>query len=182
MRPHRPSGIRPRRIVVTLALTALLVVVTPAASGLAAPAPVATEAPVANGRWIWPLAGYRLERAFVAPPHRYGPGHRGIDLRAVGGRDVRAPAAGTIAFAGQVAGRPVLTIDHGDGLVTTLEPIDSVLVPGTAVAASEFVGTIGAGGHASAGSLHFGVRLHGEYINPMLLLGGVPRAILLPCC
>ena len=37
---------------------------------------------------------------------------------------------------------------------------------------------------ASAGGVHavMKVRLHDEYINPMLLLGGVPRAILLPCC
>ena len=41
---------------------------------------------------------------------------------------------------------------------------------------------LAAGGHAAPGLLHFGVRLDGEYINPLILLGGVPRAILLPCC
>lgn len=182
MRASSPTRSRFRRIAVTALVAVLLVAVSPAGSGLAAPAPVIPEAPDASAGWVWPLTEFRLERAFVSPPHPYGPGHRGIDLHAVGGRDVRAPAAGTVAFAGQVAGRPVLTIDHGDGFVTTLEPVDSVLVPGTTVAASDLVGTVGTGGHASAGSLHFGVRLHGEYINPMLLLGGVPRAILLPCC
>ena len=64
-----------------------------------------------------------LVAAFVAPPHPYGPGHRGIDLAAPSGTEVHAPATGTIAFVGAVAGRGVVTIDHGDGLVTTLEPV-----------------------------------------------------------
>ncbi len=93
-----------------------------------------------------------------------------------------APADGSVAFAGMVAGRPVLTIDHGDGLVTTLEPLETVLTPGTSVSRGEEVGTIALGGHAEPGTVHFGVRLHGEYINPLLLLGGIPRAVLLPCC
>ena len=58
----------------------------------------------------------------------------------------------------------------------------SDLIAGAAVARGAAVGTIGIGGHAAPGVLHFGVRLEGEYINPLLLLGGVPRAVLLPCC
>mgnify|MGYP001116210698 CR=1 FL=1 len=44
------------------------------------------------------------------------------------------------------------------------------------------VGTVDVGGHTPAGAVHFGVREDGVYINPLLLLGGVERAILLPCC
>ncbi|WP_345543548.1 M23 family metallopeptidase [Microbacterium jejuense] len=132
--------------------------------------------------WAWPVRQFRLEQAFVAPPHAYGPGHRGVDLRLIGGADVMAPAAGVVAFSGQVAGRGILTIDHGDGLVTTLEPVQSDLAAGTIVSRGAEVGIVSTGGHAAAGTVHFGVRLDGEYINPLLLLGGVPRAILLPCC
>jgi murein DD-endopeptidase MepM/ murein hydrolase activator NlpD len=95
---------------------------------------------------------------------------------------VRAPADGVVAFSGRVAGRAIVTIDHGDGLVTTLEPISSDVRAGTVVSRGEEIGTIAAGGHAAAGTLHFGVRLHGEYINPLLVLDGLPRAVLLPCC
>ncbi|MGA7149078.1 MAG: M23 family metallopeptidase [Microbacterium sp.] len=120
---------------------------------------------------------------YEAPAHRYAPGHRGIDLRPASDRpDVLAPADGSVAFAGMVAGRPVLTIDHGDGLVTTLEPLETVLTPGTSVSRGEEIGTIALGGHTEPGAVHFGVRLHGEYINPLLLLEGIPRAVLLPCC
>ncbi|MFK4791826.1 murein hydrolase activator EnvC family protein [Microbacterium sp. ZW T5_56] len=127
----------------------------------------------------------RVTAPFLAPPHAYGAGHRGIDLASLaGGSDVvvRAPADGVIAFVGTVVDRPLLTIDHGDGLVTTLEPVRSDLAVGTLVHAAEDLGTVASGGHAAGGELHFGVRLDGEYINPLLLLGGVPRAILLPCC
>ena len=37
------------------------------------------------------------------------------------------------------------------------------------------------GGHTPAGAVHVGVRWNGVYINPMLLFGGVERAVLLPC-
>ncbi len=140
---------------------------------------VATPAPE---RWLWPLEAFRIERPFAAPAHPYGPGHRGIDLSPAGEGQVRAPAAGTVAFSGQVAGRGILTIDHGNGLVTTLEPVTSDLPAGAAVSRGAAVAALATGGHAVAGALHFGVRLHGEYINPMLLVGDVPRAVLLPCC
>lgn len=135
---------------------------------------------LAGRGWVWPVAPVRIVRPFEAPAHRYGPGHRGIDLEASG--EVRAPADGVVAFAGPVAGRGVLTIDHGDGLVTTLEPVHTDLAAGTAVARGERVASVSTGGHAAEGSVHFGVRLEGEYINPMLLLGGIARAVLLPCC
>jgi murein DD-endopeptidase MepM/ murein hydrolase activator NlpD len=133
-------------------------------------------------RWVWPVQPFRLERPFVAPPHEYGPGHRGIDLTVLGEEVVRAPAEGVVAFSGQVAGRGILTIDHGGGLVSTLEPVNSPLAAGTPIAAGGEVGTISTGGHTSTGAVHFGVRLDGDYINPLVLLGGVPRAVLLPCC
>lgn len=133
--------------------------------------------------WTWPVAApFRLDRAFVAPAHKYGPGHRGIDLEPRGGTDALAPAGGVVAFSGAVAGRGILTIDHGDGLVTTLEPVESDLAAGSPVQRGDVVGSLAVGGHSAPGRLHFGVRLHGEYVNPLLLLGGVPRAVLLPCC
>jgi len=180
-----PSRVRRRR------LAACLLSASVAFSGVGAPAVASAGATVAESPaaavprgsdWVWPAHPFRLERPFVAPPHAYGPGHRGVDLRPLDGDEVVAPAPGVVAFSGAVAGRGILTIDHGDGLVTTLEPIDSGLTAGTPVAGGDPVGVVSLGGHADPGVLHFGVRLDGEYINPLLLLGGVPRAVLLPCC
>ncbi|WJL95758.1 M23 family metallopeptidase [Microbacterium sp. ET2] len=135
--------------------------------------------------WGWPLIPFRLVSPYIAPAHEYAPGHRGIDIAPVGSpasADVVAPADGVIAFTGQVAGRPVVTIDHGKGFVSTLEPAAGVVPPGTAVERGDVVAALAEGGHSAPGTLHFGVRWDGAYINPMLLLGGVPRAVLLPCC
>lgn len=93
-----------------------------------------------------------------------------------------APAGGVVAFSGSVAGRPLVTIDHGEGLVTTLEPVSATIAIGTVLHGGDVVGVAAAGGHAPVDSVHFGVREHGEYINPLLLMGLIPRAVLLPCC
>lgn len=144
------------------------------------PDPAGDPGSLPDGDWQWPVEGVRTVIApFRAPAHDYGPGHRGMDVAAAGA--VRAPASGAVAFRGVVADRPLLTIDHGRGLVTTLEPVQSELSAGTSVRRGDVLATVSSGGHTPAGALHIGVRWNGDYINPMLLFGGVPRAVLLPC-
>ncbi|GAA1469571.1 murein hydrolase activator EnvC family protein [Microbacterium thalassium] len=173
-----------RRSVAALVLALLLGLLVPAAAAHPAtpalPGDVVSEA-IAGG-WTWPVGAFRLERAYSAPAHPYGSGHRGVDVRPVGIQRVLSPADGVVAFSGLVADRPVVTIDHGAGLVTTLEPVACDLRPGAVVRRGEVLGSLATGGHAEPGTLHIGVRLHGDYLNPMALLGGVPRAVLLPCC
>ncbi|MFJ6652212.1 murein hydrolase activator EnvC family protein [Microbacterium sp. NPDC091313] len=135
---------------------------------------------VPTPHWAWPVEPPRVAAAYQAPAHAYGAGHRGIDLEADG--VVRAPADGVVAFAGTVVDRGIVTIDHGGGYVLTLEPVEPAVAAGDSVRRGDAVGTVAAGGHAAAGTLHVGVRRDGEYINPMLLFGSVPRAVLLPCC
>jgi murein DD-endopeptidase MepM/ murein hydrolase activator NlpD len=121
-------------------------------------------------------------RRFDTPPQPWLPGHRGADLPAVPGTVVRAAGAGTIVFAGQVAGRGVVSVAHPGGLRTTYEP---VLVddhrPGDPVAAGERIGTLAAGhpGCAAPACLHWGLRRGAEYLDPLTLLG-FGRVRLLP--
>jgi len=155
-----------------LLVTALLVVL-----------PAAARPPSAAAGWQWPVDGARhVVTPFQAPAHDYGPGHRGIDLSAPMGVVIHAPADGVVAFRGTVVDRPLITIDHGAGLVTTFEPANSALNPGAVVVAGDEIGVVASGGHSPADQLHLGVRFDGVYINPMLMFGEVPRAILLPCC
>ena len=137
--------------------------------------------------WLWPLPPpHSVARPFEAPPSPYAAGHRGIDLPARPGDAVFAPASGVVSFSGMVAGRPVLSISHPGDLISTVEPVRADVAAGDRVAegdrvaAGQQVGRVASGGHCADACIHFGVRLHGQYVSPMLMLGGVPRAVLLP--
>jgi murein DD-endopeptidase MepM/ murein hydrolase activator NlpD len=118
-----------------------------------------------------PPGGARLSRTA---------GQRGIDIRASPAAEVRAPADGVVHFAGVVVDRPVLSIDHGGGVLSSYEPVETTLHKGDVVRRGQVIGTLAAGHCASRACLHFGVRIAGEYVSPLLFLGGQPRAVLLP--
>ncbi|WP_396641258.1 murein hydrolase activator EnvC family protein [Microbacterium sp.] len=150
-------------------------------SGSMVPASTDSTGPDSASEFQWPVrAPVRVSRAFVAPPNPYGAGHRGVDIAVAGEHSVRAPAGGVVAFAGRVADRSVITISHAGGIVSTLEPVDPLVGAGDRVQRGQLIATLGSGGHAEPGRLHWGARLNGEYINPLVLLGAMPRAVLLP--
>jgi murein DD-endopeptidase MepM/ murein hydrolase activator NlpD len=130
--------------------------------------------------WTWPVFGMRsVMRPFVAPPTRYGAGHRGVDLAAPGdGSPVVAPTSGVVHFAGRVVDRGVVTIRAGQ-LLVTVEPVTASVATGDVIRAGEPVGTLELG-HCAEACVHVGVREAGEYVSPMLWLGGLQRAVLLP--
>ncbi|MFC4223449.1 M23 family metallopeptidase [Lysinibacter cavernae] len=155
--------------------------------------------------WMLPVAPTpQIYRPFVAPSTPYSAGHRGVDFVVADRQQLRAPADGVIHFQGTVVDRPVVSIRHADGYISSFEPAQSSLVQGDSVAAGQPFGEIRhdlsenahcASGHdthpdrapvnfthesAIAPCLHVGARLNGEYVNPMILFGLVSRPILLP--
>ena len=126
-----------------------------------------------RGRYQWPTgAPATVVEDFDPPAVVWGRGHRGVDLAAAEGTQIRSAAAGTVAFAGMVAGRPVVSIDHADGIRTTYEPVEPAVSAGDTVAAGQVIGTLLAG-HRSDGvcALHWGARTGPKtYINPLRLL------------
>ena len=97
------------------------------------------------------------------------------------GLPVLASGNGVVAFAGRVAGRPVVSIEHANGLRTTYEPVDPSVGAGQPVARGSPIGTL-ASGHAGcpAGAcLHWGARRGETYLDPLALLRP-PRIRLLP--
>jgi len=130
--------------------------------------------------WEWPVeAPHPIVRPYLAPETPYSSGHRGIDIDAGSLADVLAPVDGVVHFSGVVVDRPVLSILHDGGLISSYEPVSSSLSRGDAVVRGQVVGEVQAG-HCSERCLHFGVRRHGEYVSPLNYLGVIPRAILLP--
>jgi murein DD-endopeptidase MepM/ murein hydrolase activator NlpD len=129
----------------------------------------ATDPPA--GSWVWPVSG-RVVRGYEPPPSPYASGHRGIDIEAAFGTPVRAPAAGIVTFAGPVVGSLYVTIDHGDGYRSTSAFLSQILVHhGDTVAAGDVIALSGRGHPEIAEPhLHFGVRLNGEYVDPIPLL------------
>ena len=126
-----------------------------------------------HGAYGWPVAGAVIRR-FEPPAGPFGPGHRGIDIAAAPGTPVRASHDGVVAFAGRVADELHVSIDHPDGVRTSYSFLASLSVRGgDAVARGQVVATT-AGGHSGVdpAHLHFGARYAGQYIDPMLLLGG----------
>lgn len=122
---------------------------------------------------LWPAAG-AVVRDFEPPAHRYGPGHRGVDLAALPGTTVRATLPGTIRFAGPVTRRGWVTVDHGGGLVTTYGDLGTFAVrSGQRVAAGDALGTLA----VNAVHLDWGAKLNGAYIDPLSLLVRWPLAL-----
>ncbi len=130
--------------------------------------------------WVSPLPGpLTTDRPFVAPAGPYGPGHRGVDLRAPAGTSVRSSGDGVVAYAGRLAGRGVVTVRHAGGLRTTYEPVLALVAAGDRVHAGDVLGTLEPDGHcAPRACLHWGALRGQTYLDPLTLLH--PQVRLLP--
>ncbi len=139
-----------------------------------ATAPVHAGRPAAHagGGWTWPVTGAVI-RSFDPPDDPFGSGHRGIDVAAPAGTEVRAVDAGTVTFAGSIGGERFVTVDHGGGLVGSYSWLSEIRVArGDVVTRGHVIALSGAGhpGSTDAPHLHLGARLDGAYVDPMLYL------------
>ena len=142
--------------------------------------PWASPTVTQRGSWAWPVPSHVVTAPYAAPATRYAAGHRGIDLAAPPGSVVTAPDDAVVRFVGVVVDRPVLTLDHGDGVLSSYEPVASEMTVGSVVGRGAVIGSVAAGGHCDGGCLHVGVRIAGEYVSPLLFFAKVPPSILLP--
>jgi murein DD-endopeptidase MepM/ murein hydrolase activator NlpD len=124
----------------------------------------------------------RVVRAFQPPLQKYGAGHLGVDLAAAVGSPVLAAGAGTVRFAGSVAGRGVVVIVHPDGISTEYEPVRGLVHTGQQVVAGQRIGVV-LGSHRGcpvSGCLHWGARRGEDYLDPLGLLQPLGVVRLLP--
>ncbi len=129
------------------------------------------------GAFRAPLGGALVVlRRFEPPAQHWGPGHRGVDLAAVVGQDVLAPADGVVTFAARIVDRPVVVVSHGS-LRSTLEPVAAVVPVGTTVTAGRAIGRLSSDpGHCvPVVCLHWGLLRGDTYLDPLALLA--PRSV-----
>ena len=87
---------------------------------------------------------------------------------------MRAAVAGTVAFAGSVAGRGVVSIDHG-AFRTTYEPVGRAgRGPASGSGSARPIGTGGRGRPLCGRCLHWGLRRGETYLDPLLLIRPAP--------
>lgn len=169
--PHRPHGLTfprsPRPYWPNIRRFGIICAILLAASPALNPPDAVAYVDPASGNAV----PRTVLRPFDQPAHKYGPGHRGVDLNVEIGDDVVAAEDGVVAFAGMVAGKPVVSIDHADGIRTTYEPVHAAVREGQAVNEGDFIGVLG---HSVDGfpGLSWGARIGRDtYIDPLSLLG-----------
>ena len=134
-------------------------------------------APTALG-WTWPVDGPVLRPYFFTIlPEPIAGHHRGVDIGAAPGTEVRAPATGLVTFAGTLPqGGRGLTIQTADGLSVTLLQLAATFAPrGTPVAEGAVVALAGPSSDPVTADphVHLGVRVTAEeegYVDPLTLL------------
>lgn len=104
-------------------------------------------------------------RGYDPPEPNWLAGHRGVDLGASVGSEVRVAAPGRVSVAQVIAGRGVVTVVHGE-LRTSYEPVKATVRVGDQVQAGDVIGLLEAG-HCPAGCLHFGLKRGAEYLDPL---------------
>jgi Peptidase family M23 len=161
----------------TASLAAGLVLLTGAApvdaASAAAPPPVAASV---HRTWVWPLQPVpAVVQGFEPPSRPWNSGHRGVDLLGWSAEPVLAIGAGTVRFAGPLAGRGVVVVDHG-GLRSTYEPVTAAVHRGDVVDAGEVIGLLQRPYSHCAPEvcLHLGLRRGSVYLDPLDLLGPRP--------
>jgi murein DD-endopeptidase MepM/ murein hydrolase activator NlpD len=158
-----------RAVIAVLTGTLLALLPPPAARG---------EDPDPVG--VWPLEPRpEVVATFDPPDDPWGAGHRGVDLAGRIGQPVRSALPGEVVFAGRIAGKPVVSVSHGDTR-TTYEPVVASVEVGRRVAAGDVVGVLDlpASHCFPRACLHWGWRRGDTYLDPLDLVGGGPVRLL----
>jgi murein DD-endopeptidase MepM/ murein hydrolase activator NlpD len=126
--------------------------------------------------FVLPLTGpASVVTPFRPPAQRWGRGHRGVDLAAAAGTQIRVSGAGVVVFAGKLAGRNVVSVRHSESLRTTYEPVRPLVRVGEQVSVGQPIGVLETGHETCwpGTCLHWGARIGADhYLDPMSLLTG----------
>ena len=119
---------------------------------------------------LWPVEG-PVTGSFgerIDPFNGEGAFHAGIDIGAVFGQPVIAPADGVVEFADFMGGygRAVI-LDHSHGITTRFGHLKSfACYPGQHVHRGDTIGYVGDSGRSTGPHLHYEVRINDVPVNP----------------
>ncbi|MGI8999688.1 MAG: M23 family metallopeptidase, partial [Candidatus Limnocylindria bacterium] len=116
----------------------------------------------AVGRLTWPIPGGSYSQSFHA-------GHLAVDIAAPYGSQIVAAQGGVVASAGwrNNGGGNVISIDHGNGMVTVYNHLGTIWVSaGQYVAVGQGIGGVGCTGMCTGPHVHFEVIVNGIIDNP----------------
>lgn len=129
-----------------------------------------------GGKFKWPTPSTRITSPYGDKEDRSS-AHKGVDIGAqkigVSGDPIYAAYGGTVVTStySSSAGNYIM-INHGDGLMTVYMHCSQLLVsPGQKVNQGDKIALMGTTGNSTGVHLHFGVRLNGNYVNPMSYFG-----------
>ncbi|MBI1309087.1 MAG: peptidoglycan DD-metalloendopeptidase family protein [Proteobacteria bacterium] len=103
--------------------------------------------------------------------------HRGHDLAAPRGTEVRAPAAGVVRLARMtfLTGN-LLMLDHGAGVTSVYAHLAKMNVKvGDKVVAGQVIGRVGTTGRSTGPHLHWGMYWQNHPIDPILWVKAPPQ-------
>lgn len=119
---------------------------------------------------LWPVAGPirssygRRSDPFTGETEM----HRGLDIGALYGTEVRAPANATVKLAQRQADYGnLIVLDHGDGITTRYGHLARFNVEkGDVIEKGQVIGFVGSTGRSTGPHLHYEVRLDDRTLNP----------------
>jgi murein DD-endopeptidase MepM/ murein hydrolase activator NlpD len=119
---------------------------------------------------LWPVEG-PVTGSFgerIDPFNGEGAFHAGIDIGAIFGQPVIAPAEGVVEFADFMGGYGrAIILDHGHGMSTRYGHLKSfACFPGQHVHRGDTIGYVGDSGRSTGPHLHYEVRINDVPVNP----------------
>lgn len=126
-----------------------------------------------GGVFAWPAPSYtRISSEYgwrMHPTLGVEKFHNGVDLAAPGGSPILAAYDGKVVASGYSPSMGnYIMIDHGDTLYTIYMHASALYVStGDYVTRGQKIAAVGSTGRSTGNHLHFGVRLNGQYVNPM---------------